>query len=192
VWDSERDSAEDQPTPSTDAVAEESEEFDQTAGESEPATAYPEPEAEEPLPAATDGDTGEDTADATGGGTDAASTTTSELEQAPTAPDVGSSQSRAPPAREAADVALVSAVLAELTAAPQQPAGYDRYWFPHWITRDSRTNRNRVLIYESNGTAATSSGCTLTSGQWYSHFDAAWVYVPRPLDIDHVVPLAEA
>jgi len=32
----------------------------------------------------------------------------------------------------------------------------------------------------------------VTAGQWYSPFDAVWVDVPRSIDIDHFVPLAEA
>ncbi|MGV9273506.1 HNH endonuclease family protein [Streptomyces griseosporeus] len=34
--------------------------------------------------------------------------------------------------------------------------------------------------------------CTLSGGRWYSWYDNTFVDGPRGLDIDHVVPLAEA
>ncbi len=40
-------------------------------------------------------------------------------------------------------------------------------------------------------TATTGSGCSV-DGRWYSHFDGVWVEDASELDVDHVVPLAEA
>ena len=76
--------------------------------------------------------------------------------------------------------------------APEEPAGYDRSLFRHWITTNGCTTRAHVLIRDSNGTAVTNSNCTVTAGLWYSPFDDVWVDVPRSIDIDHFVPLAEA
>lgn len=142
-------------------------------------------------PAASEQETDGNLAGQSGGGTDSSSTT-SQLEQAPASPETGSSQARAPPAAEAADGVLVSALLAELIVAPEDPTGYDRSLFRHWITTNGCTTRNRVLIDESNGTAVIGSNCTVTSGRWFSQFDAVWVEVPSAIDIDHFVPLAEA
>lgn len=183
---------EDQAASSADAVAEPSEEADEAAKEPEPAAADPEPEAEEPSPAATGEDTGDDATDAPAGGTDSSSSTPPQLEQAPPTPETDSSQARAPPTTETADGVLVAALLAELTVAAEQPAGYDRDLFSHWITRSCCTTRNEVLRSESTITPTVSSSCTVTAGQWYSYFDDTWIDVPRSLDIDHMVPLAEA
>ena len=126
----------------------------------------------------------------TGGGTE--SSTTPQLEQAPPTPETDSSQARAPPTTETSDGVLVATLLAELTVAAEQPAGYDRDLFTHWITRSGCTTRNEVLRSESTITPTVSSSCTVTAGQWYSYFDDTWIDVPRSLDIDHMVPLAEA
>jgi hypothetical protein len=93
---------------------------------------------------------------------------------------------------ENADGILVSLLLAELEVAPENSIGYDRQLFVHWVTTDGCTTRSHVLIRDSNGTAVTESNCTVTVGQWFSPFDAVWVDVPRSIDIDHFVPLAEA
>jgi len=106
-------------------------------------------------------------------------------------PTTSEAQARAPPT-ESADGVLVSALFAQLTVAQESVGGYDRSLFPHWITTSGCTTRNRVLIRDSNGTAVTTTSCTVTSGQWYSLFDDVWVDAPRSIDIDHFVPLAEA
>lgn len=111
--------------------------------------------------------------------------------QPPPQPDASSNQARAPP-EETAEGVLVSTLLAQLTVAPEEPGGYDRDLFPHWITRNGCTTRNRVLIDESTIPVTRNSSCTVTAGRWYSQFDDVWVDVPRSLDIDHMVPLAEA
>lgn len=36
------------------------------------------------------------------------------------------------------------------------------------------------------------SGCALSGGRWYSYYDAISQYSASDLDIDHMVPLAEA
>ena len=128
------------------------------------------------------------------GGVDAPARQAPTLEDPPAAPaqpDSSSNQARAPP-EETVEGVLVSALLEQLTVAPEEPIGYDRDLFPHWITRNGCTTRNRVLIDESTITVTRNSNCTVTAGRWYSLFDDVWVDVPRSLDVDHMVPLAEA
>nr|WP_256370693.1 DUF1524 domain-containing protein [Micromonospora sp. KC723] len=45
---------------------------------------------------------------------------------------------------------------------------------------------------EATTTPTTGSGCTLTGGRWYSYYDNTSWTQPADLDIDHLVPLAEA
>ena len=158
-----------------------------SALEAEPA---PEPA---PDPAPTD-DPGEDADDQTPDARDAEGEQDSapQVDSPPAVPDSGAPQARAPPQTQTSDGVLVAALFAEITVAPEQPAGYDRSLFRHWTTSGGCTTRNRVLIRDSDGTAVTSSSCVVTAGTWYSPFDDVWVDVPRSLDIDHYVPLAEA
>jgi DNA uptake protein ComE-like DNA-binding protein len=114
-----------------------------------------------------------------------------EQPQPPPQPDASSNQARAPPEETDGGI-LVSVLLGQLTVAPEEPGGYDRSLFRHWITTNGCTTRAHVLIRDSNGTAVTDSNCTVTAGLWYSPFDDVWVDVPRSIDIDHFVPLAEA
>lgn len=58
--------------------------------------------------------------------------------QPPPQPDASSNQARAP-LEETAEGVLVSTLLAQLTVAPEEPGGYDRDLFPHWITRNGCT-----------------------------------------------------
>lgn len=117
----------------------------------------------------------------------------------PQAGEVATPQPRAPPNEstdestdDPTDGELVASLLEELTVGREQPAGYNRNLFTHWITQDGCTTRNAVLIRDAANTAQLGSGCTVTAGSWYSPFDGTWIDNPRSLDIDHLVPLAEA
>lgn len=89
---------------------------------------------------------------------------------------------------------LVADLLAELPVRAEQRSGYDRDLFAGWIDADGDgcDTREEVLIAESRISATTGSGCRVITGQWYSYFDAVWVTNSSELDIDHLVPLAEA
>jgi hypothetical protein len=86
--------------------------------------------------------------------------------------------------------------LAQLQIAAEAPrAGYDRGLFRHWIDDDDDgcNARDEVLIAESDPPARLQSGsCRVVSGNWFSEYDDVRETVPRRLDIDHMVPLAEA
>jgi hypothetical protein len=92
----------------------------------------------------------------------------------------------------AADDAL--GLLASLTVEPERPAGYDRGLFRHWVDadRDGCDTRREVLIEESLTDVRVRGGCTLRQGSWFSVFDGLRTTDAADLDIDHVVPLAEA
>ena len=87
----------------------------------------------------------------------------------------------------------VQSILASLTVAPERPAGYDRDLFPHWdYLGDDCDVRDRVLILEARNGPSTGTSCPVGRGRWFSPFDGVTVRDPSALDIDHMVPLAEA
>ncbi|GAA3435959.1 HNH endonuclease family protein [Kutzneria kofuensis] len=83
--------------------------------------------------------------------------------------------------------------LSALTVAAQGSlSGYSRDRFPHWIII-SGTCDTRETVLKRDGTGVTvNSSCTPTAGSWYSPYDGATWTQASDVDIDHVVPLAEA
>jgi hypothetical protein len=76
--------------------------------------------------------------------------------------------------------------------AESHHASYDRDLFPHWITITGSCNtREQVLKRDGSGVVVNGS-CYPTAGSWYSPFDGATWTDPSDVDIDHMVPLAEA
>lgn len=82
----------------------------------------------------------------------------------------------------------------ELPLAAESRDGYQRTSFKHWIDedRDGCSTRNEVLIAESRTPTEIGPGCKVLAGEWFSYYDQQTVTEPRGLDIDHMVPLAEA
>ncbi|MFK4085354.1 HNH endonuclease family protein [Kribbella sp. NPDC020789] len=70
--------------------------------------------------------------------------------------------------------------------------GYSRDKFPHWHTVSGTCDtRDEVLKRDGSG-VTVDSDCEPTAGRWYSVYDAVWVTDDANVDIDHIVPLAEA
>lgn len=85
------------------------------------------------------------------------------------------------------------AVLLSLQVAPESSEGYDRDLFPHWdYLGDDCDVRDRVLVSEARGGPSTGASCPVGRGRWFSAFDGVTVRDPSELDVDHMVPLAEA
>jgi hypothetical protein len=77
-------------------------------------------------------------------------------------------------------------------AAEGSMSGYSRSLFPHWIII-SGTCDTRETVLKRDGTGVTvDSSCHPTSGHWYSPYDGATWTNASDVDIDHIVPLAEA
>jgi hypothetical protein len=78
-------------------------------------------------------------------------------------------------------------------ASPVQPARYDRDAWPHWSRNavDCMNTRHAVL-HEESVIAPTMSGCNVETGSWVDPFSGERLSDPRTIDIDHLVPLAEA
>ncbi|KAA0549844.1 HNH endonuclease [Bacillus sp. BGMRC 2118] len=68
--------------------------------------------------------------------------------------------------------------------------GYTRDNFPHWISQGNGCDTRQVVL--KRDADYYSGDCPVTSGKWYSYYDGVTVYSPSDIDIDHVVPLAEA
>ncbi|MFE9064959.1 HNH endonuclease family protein [Streptomyces violaceusniger] len=84
--------------------------------------------------------------------------------------------------------------VADLPVADESRTGYERSKFRHWVDadRDGCNTRAEVLIAEAVVSPTVDSGCAISGGVWHSYYDDADQTVARALDIDHMVPLAEA
>ncbi|MEU5885438.1 HNH endonuclease family protein [Streptomyces sp. NPDC047461] len=82
--------------------------------------------------------------------------------------------------------------LASLTVATEDRTGYSRDLFNHWITISGTCNTRETVLKRDGSNVVTDSACASTSGSWYSPYDGATWTVASDLDIDHLVPLAEA
>ncbi|GGR48130.1 hypothetical protein GCM10010497_59380 [Streptomyces cinereoruber] len=84
----------------------------------------------------------------------------------------------------------------KLPVADEDRTGYTRDSFRHWNTGldagDGCNTRNEVLLAEAVQEPAVAAGCKLTGGKWISYYDNVEVSETGKLDIDHMVPLAEA
>ncbi|MFD5325379.1 HNH endonuclease family protein [Streptomyces sp. NPDC127092] len=102
------------------------------------------------------------------------------------------------PAAQASPPTPVSAstartYLASLTVkAEGSSTGYSRDLFPHWITQSGTCNTREVVLKRDGVNVVQDSSCAAVSGSWFSEYDGATWTVASDLDIDHVVPLAEA
>ena len=87
--------------------------------------------------------------------------------------------------------APLTTAIGSLTVATEVRTGYLRSKFKHWVDADGDgcSTRLEVLDIESE-TSVTCSN--LAGGRWFSYYDrVSWTDSGR-IDIDHMVPLAEA
>ncbi|GGU18971.1 HNH endonuclease family protein [Lentzea flava] len=83
--------------------------------------------------------------------------------------------------------------LASLTVRTEgSMTGYSRDKFPHWITKEGTCNTREYVLKRDGTNVVTDSSCAATSGRWYSPYDGATWTAASDVDIDHIVPLAEA
>ena len=84
------------------------------------------------------------------------------------------------------------AAAADLEVRRERRDGYDRDLFDHWIAADGdcRDTRDEVLAQESR--IPVGAGCDVTEGEWFSYYDRETWTESGDVDIDHLVPLAEA
>jgi hypothetical protein len=104
-------------------------------------------------------------------------------------PSAGPSASPSPGTLEPLGV-----LLSMLRISPEDRAGYARSLFVHWIDADGNgcDTRREVLIAEAVVKPRVGPRCALSGGRWMSLYDGRSFTDPSKLQIDHVVPLAEA
>ncbi|MGV4985716.1 HNH endonuclease family protein [Streptomyces sp. NRAIS4] len=90
--------------------------------------------------------------------------------------------------------APVRDLLAQLPVRAEDRTGYERSKFKHWIDADKDGCNTRAEVLKAEAVVAPVQGpkCTLSGGEWYSPYDNRYIDGPKGLDIDHLVPLAEA
>jgi Protein of unknown function (DUF1524) len=89
--------------------------------------------------------------------------------------------------------ATATTELGALTVATQgSMSGYSRDKFPHWITISGTCDTRETVLKRDGTSVVTSSACAATSGTWRSPYDGATWTAASDVDIDHIVPLAEA
>jgi hypothetical protein len=77
-------------------------------------------------------------------------------------------------------------------AAESHQSTYNRDLFPHWITITGTCNTREQVLKRDGTNVTVDASCYPTSGSWYSPYDGATWTNPADVDIDHMVPLAEA
>ena len=98
-----------------------------------------------------------------------------------------------PPTSSADAITVPQLVIATV---PSDLPTYDRADWKHWIDadRDCQNTRAEVLIDESSVSVGFRNGelCTVDNGRWLAPYTGTAVTVAGDLDIDHMVPLANA
>lgn len=80
-----------------------------------------------------------------------------------------------------------------LTVAAKGPmTGYSRDQFPTWATVSGTCNARETVLKRDGSNVVVGSDCNPTSGSWTSAYDGVTIADSSKVDIDHMVPLAEA
>ena len=89
---------------------------------------------------------------------------------------------------------VASASSPSLVTAPDYEGAYSRSAFKHWIDEDKNgcNTRAEVLIAEAVVKPKVGKRCVLTGGRWLSAYDGKKIKKASRLDVDHMIPLAEA
>lgn len=83
--------------------------------------------------------------------------------------------------------------LNSLKIQDESRTGYVRTKFKHWISAGNGCDsRKAVIISEATVKPKVESGCKIVGGEWLSIYDNVKVTDASKLDVDHMVPLAEA
>jgi hypothetical protein len=104
---------------------------------------------------------------------------------APATADAAPGDTVATPVRDA---------LQALSVADEDRTGYERTKFKHWVDADKDGCNTRMEVLKDEAFVGPEQGtkCALTGGSWYSPYDDTYFDDAGKLDIDHLVPLAEA
>ncbi|GLY69281.1 HNH endonuclease family protein [Amycolatopsis taiwanensis] len=70
--------------------------------------------------------------------------------------------------------------------------GYSRDKFPHWETISGKCDTRETVLSRDGQDVRTDAECRAVSGTWHSPYDGATWTSASDVDIDHIVPLANA
>jgi hypothetical protein len=97
----------------------------------------------------------------------------------------------APPAPPSAKRSAVA--LARLEEAPPgSRSGYTRAKFGGWESLGDRCDTREAVLRRDGSRVTTDAQCHPTAGRWRSYYDGTIIRSSSKLDIDHIVPLANA
>jgi hypothetical protein len=86
-----------------------------------------------------------------------------------------------------------AALLGDLRVGPPGSMdGYSRDRFPHWSDRRGACDTREVVLQREGKDVRTDEDCHPVSGTWRSPYDGAVWHASGDVDVDHVVPLADA
>jgi hypothetical protein len=71
-------------------------------------------------------------------------------------------------------------------------AGYSRDTFPHWSSHGDKCDTRETVLQLDGSGVERDDQCRATSGSWVSVYDGKTFTDASDLDIDHMVPLANA
>ncbi|MFD9302134.1 hypothetical protein ACFWCB_05430 [Streptomyces sp. NPDC060048] len=77
-------------------------------------------------------------------------------------------------------------------AAQQAMTGYSRAKFTHWAGQGDGRDTREVILERAGKDVKRDSECKAVAGTWVSVYDGITVTDAGKLDIDHMVPLANA
>ncbi len=77
-------------------------------------------------------------------------------------------------------------------ATAHSMAGYSRDRFPHWSAQGGGCDTREFVLKRDGRDVKTDANCHVTSGTWVSLYDDRTVTDAATLDVDHMVPLADA
>jgi hypothetical protein len=93
----------------------------------------------------------------------------------------------------AGDVAAVQAQLDGLAVAGWAAmTGYRRDRFDHWMSQGEGCDTRDRVLQRDGQEVVTDEDCRIVGGTWFSVYDGESLTDPGEVDVDHMVPLANA
>jgi hypothetical protein len=85
-----------------------------------------------------------------------------------------------------------SELAALVVSSEDSMTGYSRDLFPTWAAISGNCNAREWVLQRDGAGVTVNGACEPTSGSWFSEYDGVTISASSGVDIDHVVPLAEA
>nr|WP_229900173.1 HNH endonuclease family protein [Streptomyces hiroshimensis] len=77
-------------------------------------------------------------------------------------------------------------------AKPRPMTGYSRDKFPHWAQQGDKCDTRETILGRDGKDVKRDAQCRAVSGTWQSLYDGKTFTAASQVDIDHIVPLANA